>query len=509
MKLENFDLWCKIFEYIDIIDRRCFLSVNRQVLMTAFYRFSYHCSQEQQQIIYGICFTKNNFIITGRPGTGKSYLILIALKLLTWMGIVCQTSAYTGIAAVNCEGQTLHQLFPLHKYNECWDERNNCPLRKHIHRDIPPFEILFLDEVSMICPITADILEYLNKPYNIRIVCSGDFKQLPPVACKSKTRKYFFESILMANCIPKTLTKVFRQDNENFIQIINSVGDNDYDNNVWTFFAQRQQAYLQLSDDEKLNIPHLYFDNKRVNEWNMKCFNQLQGQATHVVPFILYIMKTTIFYETQDYKTEQIAIPATIYDTLKKVRIFDVHMKIGMKLMLTKNFFDFPITSNKEQYDAIKADRDLKIKYTSIDLANGTQGILLGIFEHGVLLFIKDYEVYFPLTFYRVQIEAKKTKHYRYNTIARVRYYPFVLCYALTIHKSQGLTLDKAIMSLKNLSSPELCYVAISRVKKLENLFLIDYGFPKKEFDNKLLKYFKDPLIFGSHKKHPMFEGFK
>lgn len=490
------DIWDLIFSYNLNGERRNFLlSGFRGLIASKFAHVTKKCSKEQAMCVYNICFSPKHCLIEGSQGTGKSFIIALAKTILQWFGVKTQICAFTGIAAVNCGGSTLHHNFPFFKLEKIWNFEQRRPRNRSFYIERPPYAVLFIDEISMVDPVLAEMIQFCVSRCNVRVVCLGDFKQLPPVSTLSK-RKYFFQSSFMSECQYFQLTKSFRQQDGAFISIINSIGSNDYsEESIWEFFRQRHGCFKALSLSDREAITHLYYDNKRVNEWNMHCFNKIQSPVFHVA---LRIQRIFEIREKSSRFDDFVNLPQEskieIVKFLNSHRIEDVNIKVGMRFMFTRNIRDFKMAADLASLIAGN-------HFDIMDIANGMQGQILGFDGNGITVNVNNKVFYFPFMFYKVQYKAEKLADETIFREIEVAYYPLTLSYAITFHKSQGLTLDRACIALKHLRDPASAYVAVSRVRTMEGVYLIDFGMPKNDMNSVLVDFYKNPQKYKGVKR--------
>jgi ATP-dependent DNA helicase PIF1 len=474
---------------------RSFLSTGfRTLIMQKFDEITSDCSPDQARAVLAICMSKKHFTVQGKQGRGKSYVIHKCVQFCTWLRRSVQTTAYTGNAALNCGGMTLHRVFPLFHVQHIWDESKQTTTQRMRLRNLA-CETLFLDEMSMVHPIIANQILYFAKRYHIQIVSLGDFKQLSPMPYGTdKKNGYFFESQLMRQSHPLTLETCHRQNDAAFLSIIDSVGDDDFDATVCDYLASRVKAYKQLSDAEKEQMIHIFFKNEDVNSWNKRCFDKLPGRQTHVPVRVMGFFK-----ETRNIKDESRGLTLMIgEDEWSKLmienRILDVSLKQNMPFVFSRNINDFPVAASAEAYMSINA-----ISCERINIANGTQGVILEVLREGVIVHAKYRRFFFPLQQYEIPLQTSKAGDVVTTTSVHVRYYPIILSFAITIHKAQGLTFDRACVGLKNLPLAELAYVAMSRVRASDGLFVTDYSTPRYDTSARKRKFFDNPAPYSKN----------
>ena len=393
-----------------------------------------------------------SFFITGKAGTGKTTLLKEIVKECRACGKNIAVSAPTGIAAMNAGGQTLHSLFGLKTITfipgktRSWFHglSNN---RKKVIRNL---DVLIIDEISM---VRCDLMDMVDlslqhykgnkKPFGgIQVILFGDLFQLPPVVTDKdekllyshyeKGNPYFFSSdVIRTHPFPVLeLVKVFRQQNKNFVEILNRIrkGINSKTdiNSINTRLKNNYEPYHNKSG------VFLRTRRRDVKRYNNQRLWRLSGKLE------------TIWADIWADKEE---FPKEYYPTDNPLKL-----KIGAKVMLLRN------------------DND------GYNFANGTQGIITGIDEGKISVKPDDNDALitverFTWKLYRYEWDEQK-KSIIPEVCATFTQYPLKLAWAVTIHKSQGMTFNNAIIDAHNSFAAGQVYVALSRCRTLEGITL-------------------------------------
>jgi ATP-dependent DNA helicase PIF1 len=401
-----------------------------------------------------------NVILHGPGGTGKSYTIRHAVTELRRRGFNVACTAATGIAAINLSGEGM-TAYTIHKWGlGGLADKPVADLIKHIRTK--PYlserwrttSILFIDEVSMIgeelFTKLSKIAKHFRKNPNplipqlpfggIRVVVSGDFLQLPPVK-----DDWVFKSDEWKECefeIQHFLSPKRYDDVEWFNTLLRIRCGHPSPEDI-ALLQSRKDAYTNLlheeSDSEYVILPtNLYSTRLSSDSVNSTELAKLPGEAT-----IYEATDEIIFNEKYDRLPPHRKFKTTAYyepfldDSIPK----RISLKVGAQVMLKWNVD------------------------TEGGLANGSRGVITGIFEDGVRVMwaIGKETLVTPETWEKQDEDA----------LALRTQFPLVLAWAMTIHKSQGCTLDKVVCDIgKEIFSAGQVYVALSRVRSPAGLYL-------------------------------------
>lgn len=402
-----------------------------------------------------------NIFITGGGGVGKSYL----LKRLCEVFNITVTST-TGISALNVGGQTIHSWSGIGLANKSFAETlEKIQSNKYKKTQIHSTEILAIDEISMLDDYTFDFINSIIKEVNgnskpfggIQIILVGDFFQLPPVEL-GKNKDFCFKSKTWKelNLTTLNLTKVWRQDDLKLVKSLNDIREGI--NNNTEIFESRN--FVTPPKD----CVRLYSTNQEVNSYNKACFD---------------------------------AIPEKIYTYNSSNELFT---RIGG----VKKSVD-PRISNLPEWDRLiydnfnsncKAPEKLELKKTCrvmlLQNINVEKGLVNG--SCGEVIDLSPYmiKVKFDNGIIK-EIERSDFEYYQNNKLkVRRNQFPLMLAYACSIHKSQGMTFDKVFVDFKRIFTFGQAYVALSRVRSLNGLFLSNFSPFKIQANPEVIQFYQD-----------------
>lgn len=413
----------------------------------------YSYLSETQKLVIDSIEKGDNVFITGAAGTGKSYLLHFLKDRLKNKNI--HITATTGIAAINIGGVTLHSWTNLSKEDIPVIEIAKKILSVsgiYTRKKIINTQILAIDEVSMLSKETFENLDLLlklvrdnEKPFgDIQILLFGDFFQLPPVNSKN----FCFESNLWQEANIKTfiLKETFRQKNERFINLLDNIRHgfiNEDDKKIL-------EIRLGVIDKSIIRPTILSTHNILVEKINFEKLNNLPSRE------ITYTAK---------FKGEQDKI-----DLLKRNCIAKefLTLKIGSQVMMLKN------------------------TYQKNGIINGSTGIVVGFSSkknYPIIEFTNGQNIVIAPDVWEITTFNSNTGEL--EILATMCQIPLTLSWAITIHKSQGMTIDKAEFDLEKSFADGQVYVALSRIKDLDGLFMKSFDHTKIRVNKKVLDFYK------------------
>jgi ATP-dependent DNA helicase PIF1 len=414
-------------------------------------------SPEQKQAIYAI-EDGDSIFVTGSAGTGKSFLLQYLRR--NYLGAGLHITASTGIAAVNIGGQTLHSWSGIGLGNmplEATIQNLFSAKFSRIRKRIKNAKMLAIDEVSMISAATFDLLDGVfkavrnnDKPFGgLQMILFGDFLQLPPVE-RGNEINFCFCSQAWKNLNPRTfiLKKVFRQQDQKFVNLL----DNIRFGNINEADIELLKSRFNLTDSNAAIRPTMLVShNAQVELINREELKKIS--------------------ETSKFFMAEFVGDAMKFDFLRKncLAYEKLELKIGSQVMMLKNTY---------QKDGI---------------INGSLGIVRGFsdkkghpiveFQNGQKITITPEE--WALEKFDEEIGGMKTE-------AQMIQIPLILSWAITIHKSQGMTLDKVRCDLSKVFADGQIYVALSRVKTIEGLYIDGLDFRRIKANQDVVEFYKN-----------------
>lgn len=409
----------------------------------------------EQEVVLELAKTGINIFLTGVGGTGKSYLlnkIIRSLKEEHGSDAVFVTAS-TGIAAVNIGGCTVHSFSGIGNGEDSVDDILTKIRRiEDTHNRWLNAKVLVIDEISMLSgaiftklnEIAKDIRNDMRPFGGIQVIVCGDFFQLPPVTKKDEKIDFCFKSnawreVIQRNC---ELTFSFRQKGDStFLNILNQIRTNTLD-----------------SDNEKLLMTRL--------KSNIK--NYSEGKYVTLFPYKDDVKKkNTIEYEKIDGQEETYTWKPSGIANVESVEWCNacktISLKKGCQVMLIKNL-DFGSGLVNGSVGVVVSFAE-KTKYPIVRFTNGVKREMVA--EDFVL---KIGEI----------------------TVATIVQIPLILSSAVTIHKSQGMTIDFAEMALAKVFEYHQAYVALSRCTSLAGLVLLSFNKKNIKVHPDVVRFYKD-----------------
>ena len=412
------------------------IDVNKLKLFCEMKKFS----QDQTNTFISILSNKNfNHYIGGNPGTGKSFLLNALKEYLKKKLVITST---TGISAINVHGITLHSFMGIYHLNMDLDDLISKILKRSKSK-FKKLEYLVIEECSMCDNFLFSLLEFclrkarnIDKPFGgVKIILVGDFLQLPPV----QDSGFLFESdaFINGNFKIHILTESHRQTEQKFYTLLQECRFGYISNKNYKLLKTRE---IKAPED----LLRIFSTNKEADDWNTYKYTQIQSKE--------FIYQAKDEYINEKYKN--IFNKNSLIEEILK-------LKIGCKVILLRNI-DF---INHLVNGSIGTVIALKPHYVTVEFDNGM--------IKDIIPETQEYMVDGEIVASRTQI-------------------PLRLAYSLTAHKVQGMTLDKAFIDLKKVFAPGQAYVAISRLRTLDGLYLANFSKDSLKTNISAIKFYKE-----------------
>jgi hypothetical protein len=396
-----------------------------------------------------VCGSSATVFLTGKAGTGKT-------TFLRHIKSVCNKNlavvAPTGVAAINAGGTTIHSFFQLpfgpFNFNETSSFFAKLKINNERRLVFRQLELLIIDEISM---VRADLLDAIdvvlrhfrfrhNEPFGgVQVLMIGDMFQLSPVVkddewaliSNNYRSHYFFDSRVMVQAPPVHIAfeKIYRQQDERFVALLNQVRHNTLDTANYALLETLYQPHFEPSaeDDHIILTTH----NAKADTINREQLARLNGRS------FTFSAKIDGEFADRNFPTDA-----------------ELHLKIGARVMFIKN-------------DTEKVRRYF----------NGKIGEVTRIDGDTIFVQCKDDAD-------EIEVRKETWKNIRYSVdhstqkldedvMGSFTQYPLRLAWAVTIHKSQGLTFDRVVIDAGAAFAPGQVYVALSRCTNLEGIVLL------------------------------------
>jgi uncharacterized protein YpbB len=395
-------------------------------------------------------YTGRSLFLTGKAGTGKTtFLKTLKEKTMKEMVVV----APTGVAAINAGGTTIHSFFqlPFSPFIPTDEGRRNLVSMIRMNsirrRVIDRLEVLVIDEVSM---VRADLLDEIdtvlrycryrrNEPFGgVQMIFIGDMHQLSPVCNDSEWQilssyypsMYFFDSQAIRRQPPVYIEfdNIFRQSNLDFIQLLNEVRNNAISDKSFELLQSLYKPdFKPAKDDTRITLTT---HNYKADDINARELNKLKTESKK------FRARISGDYPEKSYPTD-----------------LELEFKVGAKVMFLKN------------------DKENPRRYF-----NGKIGEITDFTGNGITVKCPDEApvTVVPETWENISYTTDSdTRQITESLQGTFEQYPLRLAWAITIHKSQGLTFDRAIIDAGQAFAPGQVYVALSRCRSLDGLVLL------------------------------------
>lgn len=385
-----------------------------------------------QEEALAILKTGASVFLTGEPGSGKTHTVNQYIRYLRDHDIEPAITASTGIAATHIHGTTLHSWSGIGiRKTLSQSDITDIARGKFIGQRIRKCRVLIIDEVSMISGDTLDMVEQIcrkarksEEPWGgLQVVFVGDFFQLPPVSKESSQPLFAFSSHAWRSLSPLVcyLSEQHRQEDSVFLSVLSAIRQNSFDEGHYEHIERRLTEHAPVSSETM----RLYAHNANVDALNARELALLPG-------------KTWVFIMAERG-------PEGLVSSLKKGCLSPekLELKLGSSVVCTKN-------------------------NPSAGFVNGTLGVVVGFSDE------TRYPIIETRSGKRITIEPTEWPLEEEGVLlAKIIQIPLRLAWAMTIHKSQGMSLDAAVIDLSRVFEFGQGYVALSRVRTLSGVHLL------------------------------------
>ncbi len=378
--------------------------------------------------------TGANVFLTGEPGAGKTYTLNQYLSYLHDHSVKVAVTASTGIAATHINGMTIHSWsgMGIKKHLTDWDVESIAS-REYVNKRISKCSVLVIDEISMLESIMLDNVDKICREVKrseeafggLQVIFVGDFFQLPPISDMTENVfAYHASSWQRAQPIVCYITEQHRQDDDKFLEVLNAIRRNDFDTYHYGLLEKR----LASAHNVPGSITKLYSHNMDVDNENHIELSRLPGDQ---------------FTFTAESSGREVLVENLKKSCLSPEKLI---LKVGSVVMCTKN-------------------------NPSAGFVNGTLAKVIEISRTSGMPIIKTFSGH------TIELEPMEwTVEDNNKVLARFVQIPLRLAWAMTVHKSQGMSLESALIDLRQAFEFGQGYVALSRVRRLSGLYLLGFN---------------------------------
>ena len=433
---------------------------------------------DKQELIFNKYIDGENIFITGPGGTGKTHLIKTIVNHAKENNKIFRVSALTGCAAIllECGATTLHAFAGIGLATGTIEEVVDRVVKNRFKKvNWQKIDILIVDEVSMLSLKLMEILDKIgkrikkqpNKPFGgIQIIFSGDFYQLPPVGNEDEpeTIQFCFETPIWNKTFPIDnqiqLTKIFRQNDPKYVKILNGLRIGKITKNGITTLLSRVKTPSDTTLKPTIILPR----RRDADIINYREFNKLDIAREKKYNTAVVLEKDISLTKNQLQNLELFTPKEreleTHYLTENILAEKEIKLRIGTVVMCIVN---------------LNTEGDTPI-------INGSQGIVVDFIDNYPLVQFTNglKEVIAPHTWQSERLAG-----------IAIKQLPLIYAWAITIHKAQGITLEQGLIDIgSNIFECGQTYVALSRVKSLEGLYLTAFDYTKIKTNRKVQLFY-------------------
>lgn len=383
---------------------------------------------------------RQNVFLTGGAGVGKTTITRQLIQHFEQESKKVAKLASTGMAATLIGGQTLHSFFDLGIASdlEALELKGKLEISKKIKKLIHSMDIIVIDEISMVSDTLLEMirLRLLQADFKGSLLVVGDFLQLPPVVRGYSEVRFAFESSAWNSFAFHTveLTHIYRTDDQDFIKLLHSVRFAQVDERV----HNQLNSFIKVLPQDLSEFTFLFGKNETASQHNKNQLSFIDGEEfvkeVQVVKHIKSVQEMEVQRFINDSRMEK-----------------ELHLKIGAPVLFTRNAWNY---------------------------FNGERGVVVNVDETYVYVQKSDAKV--------VKLEVVEQSKKRWvqkkiegamqmveESLFSVYQFPIKLAFAITIHKSQGMSITDLIIETNEIFAPSQFYVALSRSSNPSRLTLI------------------------------------
>jgi ATP-dependent DNA helicase PIF1 len=431
-------------------------------------------SEEQRDAVHTVLSTDANAFITGPAGTGKSYVLKMIAQELHLKGRKFEVLSTTGISAVDVGGTTIHSFTGIGIEDLALDDLQAVVEKSEEARTRwMESDLWIIDEVSMMHPKTFNNLDSLGRrirrikrPFGgIRVVMFGDFFQLPPISKGASSALTFcFETLAWRSLdiVVHTLTEPFRQKDEGFYRILSEARVGRLERESVSVLQSRLKVTLPTENGVEPTI--LYSKNDAVDAINAKKIAELKTEE---------VTYRSLKSAQGKFKGSVEHLYDKYFGNMRTPKV--VTLKVGCQVIVTANV-NIPEGICNGSRGVVSRFTEDREKLPVLTMSNGKEWVM-------------------KRKKWTVDLDSPNVK-LSYSQI------PLALGYAISIHKSQGMSLDRLITDLgPSVFAHGQAYVSLSRVRRLEGLSLKDFDVRSIKAHPSVRKFYEE---VGGSKKEPV-----
>ena len=381
-----------------------------------------------------------NVFLTGGAGVGKTTITRQVIQHFEQEAKKVAKLASTGMAATLIGGQTLHSFFDLGIASDlqALELGGKLEISKKIKKLIHSMELIVIDEISMVSDTLLEMihLRLLQADFKGTLLVVGDFLQLPPVVRGVQEVRFAFESDAWSAFDFHTieLTHIYRTDDQEFIKLLHSVRFAQIDENI----HNQLNSYIKVLPHDLSEFTFLFGKNETASQHNKNQLSHIDGEE--------FVKEVQVVKHLKSVK--ELEVERFINDSRMEKQL---HLKIGAPVLFTRNAWNY---------------------------FNGERGVVVNVDESCVYVQKNDGKV--------VKLEPVEQSKKRWaqkkiegvmqmveESLFSVYQFPIKLAFAITIHKSQGMSITDLIIETNEIFAPSQFYVALSRSSNPSRLTLI------------------------------------